>query len=402
MSSTTLTAVWSGSHVPVHMSSSLPTATPTAAALGPPPVLPTTGTSTSTSTSSTGSLIQSPLRNKRCSSSSSLDCQSLQSSLKRVRLSCSPGELRLQRDLGCLPAMGWTPETDIQDDCMMDSPMGSASNGGVGGGPASTGSGTAARPFALESNPRWFLQSSNLSAELQLLDPLRLVLSIQRPQRCSRLWIQIPRMYPHRPPVISRIENMAMDQIVVLEETPGMPHGQDTSSGSPPGTTTTLYYKEWSPVRHLGDLLLFLLQASASSLPLSRSTSFATSVASTDSGEETSVHFTSSMTTEFASSSSSSSGASASSTSSPNDVSSSATTIHRRHASPAQFMDEHKMDDVFVCYKNKVVDCTDMAVQVLAPNRFDVGYGKYCNPLELQHRKTLQQHQQHDPNAMEM
>lgn len=385
MSSTTLTAVLSGSHhPPVHLSiGNIGTAAGTVVV--PPPMVPPTGTS------STGNLIQSPLKNKRCSSSSSLDCQSLQSSLKRVRLSCSPGELRLQKDLRCLPALGWIPETDLQDDSIMDGPIGSGNNGGNGSG--GTSSAATSRPFVMDSNPRWHWQSTNASAELQLLDPLRLVLSIQRPQRWSRLWIQIPRMYPHRPPVISRIENMAMEQIVIMEEPPGMPHGQETASGSSPGTT--VYYKEWSPVRHLGDLLGFLLQASAPDpRSFSRSSSFATSVASTGSVDgASSSHFTSSMTTEVLSSSSSA--ASVSSTSSPNDVSSSATTIHRRHGSPAQFMDEHKMDDVFVCYKTKVFESNDMAVQVLAPNRFDVGYGKYSNPLDLHHRRTLQQHQQY-------
>ena len=68
------------------------------------------------------------------------------------------------------------------------------------------------------------------------------------------------------------------------------------------------------------------------------------------------------------------------------------------------------MDDVFVCYKTKGWECNnnDMAVQVLVPNRFDAGYGKYCNPLEFQQRKSLEQQQQqeqeqnNDPNAMEL
>ncbi len=302
------------------------------------------------------------MKNKRSSSSSSLDCQSLQSSLKRVRLSCSPGELRLQRDLRFLPSMGWQPEED-QDS--KDSSV----------------------PFLVDSNPKWYFQSHDVVAELQLLDPLRLMLSIQHPQRCSRLWIQIPRMYPHRPPVIPRVENMAMDQIIIVDEPPGMPQGQDTASETP---GPTVIYQGWSPVRQLGDLLGFLLKTSAQQ-PIHARSSSAASTSGFDTrsnSNQISTEVSLAMTSESFSSS-------------PTDVSSSVTDgrIGRPTTGTSlYFMDEHKMDDA-MGYRRYSSEQSghNMASQVLLPNRFDVGYGKYCNPLEARPRTS----QQEESNAMD-
>src|SRR5688500_2386117 len=106
----------------------------------------------SCSTPSTPSLKRRPPYSSS-DSSSFLDCQSLQSSLKRVRLSCSPGELRLQRDLRTLVSeQGWNLS---QDNC-------------------------------------WILDGV---ARLKQLDddPLRLVLQLS--QNNASVWIQIPRRY---------------------------------------------------------------------------------------------------------------------------------------------------------------------------------------------------------------
>ena len=98
-------------------------------------------------------------------------CASLQRCLKRVRLSSSAGELCLQRDLCDLAATaGW--QCVDNDDC------------------------------------QWTFPAKGLT--LVRKAPLQLVLRV--PSRTSTgtavdsmVWLQIPRLYPHRPPVVSRI-----------------------------------------------------------------------------------------------------------------------------------------------------------------------------------------------------
>jgi hypothetical protein len=250
-----------------------------------------------------------------------------------------------------------------------------------------------------------------MRAEVQLLDPLRLLLSLHYPHHgVSRIWIQIPRMYPHRPPVISRMENMGMDQILITDEPPGGPQhqaeGQDTFSSNGVETTlqgslVTVLYNQWSPVRHLGDLLIFLLQISVQQPPgswrsslrrLSRDSSFAPTTASL-------MSVSAPLTVPLASTCTSSN----SSTSSfSQEVSSSALTVRMRPA--AYFQDEHKVDEFqFVgSYTNNhkeartVVPSAAAPPVVFAPNRFDMGYGKYQDPLTVTRPQDL------DPYAMEL
>jgi len=142
------------------------------------------------------------------------DCQSLESSLKRVRLSCSPGELRLLRDL---KSLNW----DI-----------------------------------LRSD-----QWRKGSVRLTQVHPLRLLLEWKQQRR---LWIQIPRRYPHKPPVISRLEGWSEIEQILITEAPPMssqghkwdPSCNDLQATCPPSTRV---YSQWSPIRHLQDLLDYLL-----------------------------------------------------------------------------------------------------------------------------------------------
>lgn len=106
-------------------------------------------------------------------SSTSLDCQSLQRSLKRVRLSSSPGELRLQLDLRQLAQ---------------------------------------SHEWVQTAEEVWHWPRTKCRLEQCQVDPLRLVFFIPQQQHSgnmTRVWIQIPRMYPHphRPPCVTQIQH---------------------------------------------------------------------------------------------------------------------------------------------------------------------------------------------------
>lgn len=323
----------------------------------------------------------------------SLDCHTLQSSLKRVRLSISPGELRLQRDLGALTNMGWQLLNNgpTRAETFQSQPPSKPQHP-----PAH---------FTVDQNPRWYFRASStfqdLEAELHLLDPLRLVLHLRRasaPLEVGRIWIQIPRMYPHRPPVVSRTENLWMEQVIVREAPPngmGSPsdhaeaHGEAREalhlslgdSSLPAGSSLplslhsssslgvkTVIYNEWSPVQGLGELLSFLLRSS-----LERS----------DSQRRQSPSPT---------------------TSGAAPAPSPPTTTSRAFLPPPSsdsifFFEEHKMEDAhsfcnhrnphhdFSSQQNPSNQTNNKFMATFAPNRFDVGYGKYHNPIE--HHRTI-------------
>lgn len=192
-------------------------------------------------------------------SNSYLDCQSLQSSLKRVRLSSSPGELRLQRDLRHMVSSGsWiTKQQDQQQTSSQNETL-------VWHPPAPP---VTARP---PTNPQ-----QTLHIELQQVESLRLRLTFQH---SVVAWIQIPRMYPHRPPLISRIvynhhnndsninSNAGIQSILVHEAPPNRGTGESTAEQEDNNShdaiqcANTVVYRTWSPVQRLGDLLDFVIQ----------------------------------------------------------------------------------------------------------------------------------------------
>ncbi|KAL7532476.1 hypothetical protein ACHAXR_004653 [Thalassiosira sp. AJA248-18] len=149
--------------------------------------------------------------------SSSLDCHSIGQSLKRVKISTSPGELRLDRDFESLMKSNvWTSTAQ--------SPV----------GPIDHNNNSSSRPCHTNHGsspvPSWDRRGSRIHSELcstnaRLLrdpvDPLRLRLTCLHhhqlptnnnarssspipPERWTFL-IQMPRMYPHVPPVITRV-----------------------------------------------------------------------------------------------------------------------------------------------------------------------------------------------------
>ena len=306
----------------------------------------------------------------------SMDCHTLQSSMKRVRLSCSPGELRL--DLGALTNLGWQLWTNSPN---AETP------------PPSQHS-------SIDQDPRWFWASSSssntchhpqdLQAELHLLDPLGLVLHLRRasvPQEVGRIWIQIPRMYPHRSPAVSRTENLWMETVIIGEVPPSgkvVSSSTDATSetlqplhNEDPSSSTTLEYNEWSPVPSLGDLLQFLLKTSMGPSNACRRESPASTI--TTSSLSSSNTFGKPVTSQGAS--------------------------FLSGNSLSFFMEEHKMEDV----QQQQGFCTSISNENLnflnrqsndhnhhnkftspfAPNRFDTGYEKYHDPLEHhQHHRS--------------
>jgi len=162
----------------------------------------------------------------------------LGSCLKRVRISMSPGELRLDRDLSDLEAH-WTQVDD--------------------------------RVFLCRDAR---LERTN--------DPLRLVLRVKNR---IELHLAFSRMYPHSPPLVTRVwsqENSSSDscrikQVVVTMKAPEQQQQQhemqqdhevemfktinfctDTTAKT---ADNTLVYDQWTPIQQFGNLLDFLVTA---------------------------------------------------------------------------------------------------------------------------------------------
>ena len=179
----------------------------------------------------------------RTESTSSLDCQSLQRSLKRVRLSSSPGELRLQLDLRQL----------VQG-----------------------------HEWIKTAEDVWHWPRTQCRLEQSQVDPLRLVFFVPgRNATTTRLWIQIPRMYPHRPPSITQIQHVnatstlgaptvspfvKIQAIHITTEAPlGTKPDSDCCCAGPlqtrlDATQTVLTAGPWTCILRLTDVLEFLYQ----------------------------------------------------------------------------------------------------------------------------------------------
>lgn len=149
-------------------------------------------------------------------------------------------------------------------------------------------------------------------------------------------------MYPHRPPVISKVESPSnrIQRIVVTEAPP-------TNTSAAASTTTrlqepvscgsTVVYNQWSPVMRLGDLLQFVI------VLLTNPTLAAAAALSS-----TTYH---------------------------NHRAAALSTNRLSAPSPTQaaFVEEHKMEE----YHDKAAE----GAVDFAPNRFEAGYGKYLDPI---------------------
>ena len=236
-----------------------------------------------------------PTPTAQTSSSSCLDCQSLQSSLKRVRLSSSPGELRLQRDLRHLETSSTTGSWQRVRDEASDHDV------WVWHPPAP--------PVSVRSLSKTAAGPRHPQIELRQLESLRLRLTYDN---SVVVWIQVPRMYPHKPPIISRIvynnnnhttaqlqqqqHSKEIQNILVQEAPPMRAAGEEksataastaqlhqqtpgseisSSSASSPDNNqenlayhlsnngfhdaNTVVYHNWSPVQRLGNVLEFVI-----------------------------------------------------------------------------------------------------------------------------------------------
>mmetsp|Transcript_8004 Transcript_8004/g.17812 ORF Transcript_8004/g.17812 Transcript_8004/m.17812 type:complete len:607 (-) Transcript_8004:26-1846(-) len=245
-------------------------------ATGPTTGAATTPTSTNVSShriSSHYSNANTPGTKRNSNNDEFLDCNVLQSSLKRVRLSRCPGEFRLQSDLETLDSKLWSSR--------------SYNNTSTG----TAGAGACVRSNAINfSSTTWIHRSTG--ARLTMVDLLRICLFLpatmtasgdsnwntklnsnsstngvivdprprahpQNNKYCSyhrdyrwRIMIQIPRMYPHQPPVVTRIEGLSLDSIAINER-PQQPrvhahvHQDYQNHRSPnPDPTSSLFFTE--------------------------------------------------------------------------------------------------------------------------------------------------------------
>lgn len=176
---------------------------------------------------------------------SSLDCATLHHSLKRVKLSSSPGELCLNRDLLHLVRHeGWRVAS-VFPHIYNDSQQ---------------------QQHDADNDDRWI--SPCHTQLLTRQDPLRLEWRTQH----VLVVLQIPRLYPHRPPTVRIVPgadspsfNWPRDivwdasgvPLDVHESTSGAPLFARESSSSSSSATLRL---EWSPIQRLTDVMRTLQQ----------------------------------------------------------------------------------------------------------------------------------------------
>ena len=139
-----------------------------------------------------------------------LDCQSLQRSLKRMKVtSASPGELRLQRDLKhAILAQGWQPH---------------------------------------HCHHSWKINNS-LVLRQSVEDPLQLVLENND---TAIAWLDIPRLYPHRPPVVQTANKTR----VVFQAAP------DDTKALEAARNGAYLIRDWTPLLRLHETIQLILPA---------------------------------------------------------------------------------------------------------------------------------------------
>mmetsp|Transcript_28496 Transcript_28496/g.44042 ORF Transcript_28496/g.44042 Transcript_28496/m.44042 type:complete len:348 (-) Transcript_28496:17-1060(-) len=224
-------------------------------------------------------------------SQSPFNCNSIGQSLKRVKISTSPGELRLDKDIEILINENqWTSTLPPQNYVPIEQP-------------------TSWRSATISSSrSHGELCHKNARLVRDPVDPLRLRLTcLHQPfsQSLFERWtylIQMPRMYPHQAPLITRAtreiisnENMARisnvsigasaaivaSSVMQMHAEPPVPDQILIRSPPPPRNkfdvalnrehsfcenskflaidTETAMFNTWSPISSLGDLLDFLM-----------------------------------------------------------------------------------------------------------------------------------------------
>mmetsp|Transcript_11774 Transcript_11774/g.27942 ORF Transcript_11774/g.27942 Transcript_11774/m.27942 type:complete len:452 (-) Transcript_11774:181-1536(-) len=343
---------------------------------------------------------------KRSNIDENVDCNLLQSSLKRVRLSRSPGEFRLQRDLKTLDTMQWGS-------------IHFAANALNFAATTWIHRSTGARLTMMDSlRVCFFLPMTAMQQNVQSSDNLDPQQQYQHQMHSYhrnyrwRMMIKFPRMYPHSPPVVTRVEGLSIEGIEIKEKPPGtasrdgevnnesnllpsIPSSQDVA------TSESIFYTEtqltrsstenqkwkacdnaktikwhlWSPITGLGELLDFLSGVAASNPSTTRVNSMpSTSMMGTRCDAEASMVLTSAkMPSSSSSSLSSVSSASSISSWSNHHDTGRITSVMQKNANNDAVAEIMMSDESSTTNSNR----TNISGEsFLPPNRFDVGYGK--------------------------
>ena len=362
---------------------------------------------------------------KRTNSDENVDCNILQSSLKRVRLSRSPGEFRLQKDLKTLDSMQWG-STHVAANALNFSST-TWIHRSTGARLTMVDSLRICLFLPITAAQETGKYSNNVNPEQQYQHQLH---SYHRDYRW-RIMIQIPRMYPHNPPVVTRIEGLSLDSIAINEMSPNVQHIQKdimkeendgmSSIQSAPGVVAsesvfftetqlarsqtsrtmgvaetgsmagalpltgrsgkTIEWNRWSPITGLEELLDFLMRTASSNL--ASTTVEPSTAASSSLMMGTKTHFDPSMAVTAARMSSCSS-SSLSSVSSSSSMSSwgNRNPQNNETGRGAHFLQRGRNNTVT---ENMMSDENETTTSIrssvsgasfLSPNRFDVGYGK--------------------------
>ena len=354
---------------------------------------------------------ETPQSSSKRRPSSPLDCYSLQSSLKRVRLSRSPGEFRLQKDLANLG--GWERIAPPQTHSHTLQPQ-----------PEYWRKGPAR--LVVEDSHRVILTLDNSSQIQQQQMQFQGQNQFHSAPPPSKFWIQVPRMYPHRPPAVARMENVSWMRHVVIQDAPPARaadeynfehnHTAGTTSDMDPSLQHMKHATDicedgtvvfqWNPVMHLGNLLDFLME-SKNRQP-SVNTGVVNSINTASPNQTHSTNFNHNA-------------AQVSPTMSRDCDDATMGTFSNVH-----FVEEHKMEDLGQSFRNRhqwkqqqqqqphaqtqygMSNPTKDNNIYFAPNRFDMGYGKYMDMLAPGAGPSSHQYQQHHyqnqhgGNAMDM
>jgi ubiquitin-protein ligase len=147
-----------------------------------------------------------------------IDCQALQRSLKRMKVtSASPGELRLQRDLKhAMHSKGWLPVKKC-------------------------GGNSWKVPYGCNYN-EW------ITVRQSPEDPLQLLFLLDD----WTVWLDVPRLYPHRPPAI-RLHHDQHQSRMLVQATPEDLEAQAAARNG------TVVLQGWTPLSRLDEIIQLIV-----------------------------------------------------------------------------------------------------------------------------------------------
>jgi len=205
------------------------------------------------------------------------DCQSLQRSLKRVRLTSSPGELRLQRDLRhAVLHHHWIPVAEDEwkiciagEASRMTAAKHNDANEHEANFSITQGATVDAVAAAAAGAP------APLEVAISRVGSMELVLRMQITQRhpvqgasaCTNsqhtvtVHLQFPLMYPHRPPLVRLPQHSDFNLVIAAspEEALSLEAMHKSTARAAPGTIA-IVWTEWSPIHRLSDICAWLVE----------------------------------------------------------------------------------------------------------------------------------------------